>query len=763
MAGELHLGDLGSRGLKIIGTGKTAGLGGRLSGLGDFNGDGVADFVLSGVVTGNSGTAYVIYGGAGNLAPIDVNALSPDRGFRVTGLPASYGMTVAGGGDIDGDGYDDLVLGTLSDPVDFTTYAGRAHVIWGRGDAPSGFDLAQLSPADGYSIFDSTPNADDNGDGPRIGDTVASVGDVNGDGIGDFAVTAPLDSTYAEWSGRTYVLYGGQRPGAAVDVDRLRPDQGFTLDGTAFEARAGATVAGLGDVNHDGLDDLIVTSSVDQTTAYVIFGKLGGVANLKLPKLTPDQGFVIKSEPNYFISSHVAGAGDVNGDGYDDIILASGTGHNKDYIVFGKAGGFGTVDLRTLAAPDGFTITSHGIGIGGNVTGPGDVNGDGYDDLVVFAPASTGAMGYVIYGHGGAFGTIDIDALTPDAGYVIVSDDRGDMAGLSLSAAGDVNDDGVDDFLIGASSGPKSGAAYLIYGQTPDEAVTRTGTDASQRLAGGAFDDRLSGLGGDDILYGNAGADQLNGGDGNDLLNGGAGADRMTGGLGDDTYRVDSTGDKVKETAGAGYDTVEATLDWTLGKNSEALLLRAGAAISGKGNQLDNVLTGNANANILNGMAGDDVLIGGGGSDQLTGGSGRDVFRFDGATVARVVADADRVTDFAHAEDKLDLSRVDAKAGSGGVDPFTFVGTAAFTRHAGELRYEFAGKTTIVSGDTDGDGVGDVFVQLKGRVALDAGDFALAHGQSPESANLAAGTGWHSFAPLPAHASLDTMHPLALA
>lgn len=254
----------------------------------------------------------------------------------------------------------------------------------------------------------------------------------------------------------------------------------------------------------------------------------------------------------------------------------------------------------------------------------------------------------------------------------------------------------------------------------------------------------VSSVDGGATIIGTGGEDRIFGGDGADTLAGGGGADRMIGGLGDDLYRVDAPGDGVIEKAAGGFDTVEAAIDWTLGRNLEALVLGEGGAIAGTGNKLGNVLTGNANANLLSGLAGDDVLIGGGGRDELSGGKGRDVFQFD-ATIARTQADADCVTDFAHASDRLDLTRV---------GQFTFIGGAAFGGHVGELRYEYAGKTTIVSGDLDGDGAGDVFVQLKGRVALDAGDLILA---DPAAHRPDGGSGEGVHAWLAAHSIAPTV------
>jgi len=145
--------------------------------------------------------------------------------------------------------------------------------------------------------------------------------------------------------------------------------------------------------------------------------------------------------------------------------------------------------------------------------------------------------------------------------------------------------------------------------------VRVVGSYGADRLFGGAGDDMLQGLAGADLLNGLGGEDRLEGGAGSDRLDGDGGADVMAGGSGNDTYVAENPGDIVLEHPDQGLDTVISTINWTLGSNTEVLILSGNDAISGVGNARPNVITGNANANLLDGGGAADVLIGGAGDD----------------------------------------------------------------------------------------------------------------------------------------------------
>ena len=226
---------------------------------------------------------------------------------------------------------------------------------------------------------------------------------------------------------------------------------------------------------------------------------------------------------------------------------------------------------------------------------------------------------------------------------------------------------------------------------------------------GGAGDDHIRGGAGDDTLGGDAGNDLLNGGVGNDTLDGGDGNDHLVGSTGNDTL-----------TGYAGTDILQG------GEGTDTIDGGAGADRVDGGLGADD-LSGADGNDVIKGGAGDDILAGGAGRDVLVGGLGADTFVFaDGDFASAVRKGADLVADFSHEQgDHIDLSAVDADVNTDGDQAFSFIGTAAFSNTAGELRYELIKGHTFVAGDTNGDGTADFVIRLDHVPTLDASDFVL--------------------------------------
>jgi Ca2+-binding RTX toxin-like protein len=325
---------------------------------------------------------------------------------------------------------------------------------------------------------------------------------------------------------------------------------------------------------------------------------------------------------------------------------------------------------------------------------------------------------------------------------------------------------------------PSAGAATfaLLSGydmaDAGDGALTVIGTGNADTVAAGLGDKTIEGRGGDDILFVRDGGEAAAGD--RVTLDGGAGTDLMIGGAGDERLIVDQAGDTA--VGGGGIDTVEASISYVLPDDVENLLLLDGGA-DGTGNALDNDLRGNGAANglyggagndqlfgfdgddrleggegadrlsgengsdqmtggagndLIDGGDGNDVIAGGLGNDSLWGGTGADIFVFEQTGDSRLAAlrsDGvkflpDRIGDFVSGEDRIDLSAIDAKAATGANDAFTFIGAAAFTGQAGQLRYDLTGGVMRMMGDVDGDGRAD-FEIVAVTPILQATDFIL--------------------------------------
>lgn len=278
----------------------------------------------------------------------------------------------------------------------------------------------------------------------------------------------------------------------------------------------------------------------------------------------------------------------------------------------------------------------------------------------------------------------------------------------------------------------------------------------------------ILGTAGNDVLVG----DPL-GVASNDVLNSNwsTGDDWMFGGSGNDVYNVNSVGDNVREFAGGGTDTVVSRIfSYTLGSNIENLRLDNTlgflTAFNGTGNSLNNSIIGNDNNNILSGLDGNDALNGGNGNDTLNGGNGNDslfgstgndtlnggdgndiiiggagkdtmsdgngtdTYRYFATSESTAGINRDVILDFSRGFDKIDLSAIDANITLAGNQAFNFIGTAAFSGLAGEVRYVDTGNDLVVQVDVQGDGntTAEMEIQLNGLGAagvLAATDFIL--------------------------------------
>jgi hypothetical protein len=424
------------------------------------------------------------------LAVLDLSVLSPPRGFVIHGEESS-GYSVASAGDVNADGIGDLIIGAPEAGPNGED-SGESYVIFGRvGGFAGSLDLSALDGTDGFALRGI---AEDD----YSGQAVAAAGDVNADSIDDLIIGAAGADPNGRWSGESYVVYGRSVPFApTLELSALDGTDGFTIRGIEFKDYSGMSVASAGDVNADGVDDLIIGARGGDSNAqmcgesYVVFGSTDGFdPDLVLSSLDGTNGFVINGEGYYrgLSGFSVASAGDVNADGIGDLMVGApshaatgGTTPNPGYayVVFGKSDTFApTLELSDLDGSNGFTLE----GVDGNdrcgrsIASAGDVNADGIDDLIIGAGRAdpngeSSGESYVVFGKAGTFApNLELSSLDGTNGFTITGIDAEDWSGFSVASAGDINSDGIDDLIIGARNadpnGESSGEAYLVFGTT---------------------------------------------------------------------------------------------------------------------------------------------------------------------------------------------------------------------------------------------------------------------------------------------------------
>jgi len=499
----LELADLdGSNGFALNGINIADFSGRSVSDVGDINGDGIDDFIIGADLADpggrfEAGQSYVVFGTqAGLPAAVELSALDGTNGFALNGINAGdvSSVSVSGAGDINNDGIDDLIIGANGADPSGRTDAGQSYVVFGSQAAfPAVLELSTLDGTNGFAL-----NGINNND--RSGRSVSGVGDVNGDGIDDILIGANgADPAGRNGAGQSYVVFGSQAAFAAtLELSALDGTNGFALNGIQANDNSGRSVSGAGDVNGDGSADILIGADLadpgGRTNAgqsYVVFGRPAAnpfPAALELADLDGDNGFALNGINNDDRSGwSVSGAGDVNGDGSADILIGA-FGADPDgrldagqsYVVLGSQDSFAAaLELSALDGTNGVAINgiNNSDQSGFSVSSAGDVNGDGVDDILIGARLADpdgrfdAGQSYVVLGSQAAFpATLELSALDDTNGFAINGINNGDFSGRSVSGAGDVNGDGVDDILIGAYFADpngrfEAGQSYVIFGE----------------------------------------------------------------------------------------------------------------------------------------------------------------------------------------------------------------------------------------------------------------------------------------------------------
>jgi FG-GAP repeat/RTX calcium-binding nonapeptide repeat (4 copies)/Putative Ig domain len=610
----------GVPGLRLAGgaNGDQAGI--AVSGAGDVNGDGFSDVIVGawqastkGGPSSHNGAAYVVFGRLGSSGVLNLGTAG-FGGFRIDGAAASdeAGNSVAGAGDVNGDGLADLIVAARG----AASNAGAAYVVFGKTTSTT-VDLASLGGG-GFAITGGAA-------GDVAGRNVAGLGDMNGDGRADVAVGAPGAQPAGASSGSAYVIYG-KASSSTINLGAALGAAGFRINGTSGD-QAGIDLAAPGDLTGDGVPDVIVGANgadpLGRTTAgaaFVVAGrKTPSTVNLGLP--LDGGGFEVAGaaagdQTGY--SDGIAPVGDVNGDGRPDLLVGGFGAHTLGrtqngtaYLAFAP---FATPVLD-LAAPGAvrFDGASDITFLGAGNSAAGDINGDGRPDFLLGASGedrnarNNSGSAYIEYGFGPP--EASYPAITATAGKAIApvtptfrrtgdpsfSSSPPLPAGVTLNAfTGTISGTpAAPDPVTGVSAkvsqptrsyrismtdlaGTVTATLSLRVNPAPGACANRaTGTKGrdrllgslgGDRLLGGKGNDRIRGVNGNDCLYGQAGNDRVLGDSGRDKLYGGAGRDTLKGGTGKDLIdagpgndtidAVDRTKDTVR--CGRGVDRVRA-------------------------------------------------------------------------------------------------------------------------------------------------------------------------------------------------------------
>ncbi len=442
----------------VILLGESAGdeVGTSVAAVGDVNGDGLDDVLLGApyddIDAIDAGTAYVVFGGiTGTLDLSGANA-------RLIGESSgdSAGLTVGRAGDVDNDGFDDILVGAWYDDGGATD-AGAAYLLLGPVTGDIHLD-------DSDYIFTGATASDHAGTG------LTTVGDWDGDGLGDIAVGAYEEDTGASNAGMTYLITG-----ASISSGSLPSVAWARFSGERSDDQAGRDIAPAGDVDGDGQPDLLISAPPEDTggnasgSVYLILGpSTGGAVDLRYADAQ-----LYGEGDNHFAGRQVAGPGDMDGDGYDDIFIgadgedSTASGNGAAYLWNGPV----PSGTRSLASADTKFVGDTGLDyIGRSVASGGDINNDGTPDLVFGGSGddhgdTDAGAGFVV------LGPISAGSVTKNDFYArLYAESTDDKAGYAIDGGFDFNGDGWDDVLVGVpgedAGGTDAGAAYITFGAT---------------------------------------------------------------------------------------------------------------------------------------------------------------------------------------------------------------------------------------------------------------------------------------------------------
>ncbi len=405
------------------------------------------------------------------------DVMSAGQGYAFVGESAGdwAGLHVYSVGDINNDNYDDFVIGATQEEGG----TGKAYLILGRHDSKwTNLDLSNANA----SFIGEFP-------GDKAGRWIARAGDVNGDDFDDFAISA---TGYNNGTGKTYLFFGGSTKNWRTDISIAQANASFIGEGK--DDSSGHGIYGVGDVNNDGYNDLLISGEWNDEggpftgQVYLILGRptnqwtkdvlLNQVANASY----------IGNITAWQLGFDAAGIGDVNNDNYDDFLIGALTAtdpltpQEKNFrhvfLIFGRATDLWEMDRPISEANTSFRFEEWWPLARPSddwISGVGDVNNDGYDDFVVGGymddEAGTDAgQTYLFLGRPTNQWTLKTSTLPANASFL--GNNAGDWAGWSVAGLGDINNDDYDDFIIGAVDVFKTdneGQVYIILGRQTNQ------------------------------------------------------------------------------------------------------------------------------------------------------------------------------------------------------------------------------------------------------------------------------------------------------
>ncbi|MEQ8549484.1 MAG: T9SS type A sorting domain-containing protein [Cyclobacteriaceae bacterium] len=433
--------------LVFIGLDQFAAFGVALTGGFDMNNDGFDDIIIGAnyprinsddAPSFGAGSAYIIYGGT------SMDSM-PDLVLSAGNIDDNFGAALSSG-DFNGDGYDDVVIG--SDPLDYffiSNGRGAAYVYYG-GNVPD-------EDADIIFYEELTYNQSDNGLRNSFASTLAFAGDINNDGYDDIIIGAsgydfPQSDSIkfgVPSVGRAFIFLGGLSPDTIPDI---------TLKGESYRLeygfRYGSLVSGIGDMNNDGYDDFLVAAASISAASSLNHIYLGSAS--------------LDEEPDLTISSAYAySSGDINNDGYDDVLVGDvqsiDGGNNSGQVRIYNGGDIPDDKVDFIVNGE-----KGGDAFGHKVSDAGDFNGDGYADIIMIKNLTRFKFSYK------AELAIFLGSSDPDNAPDLVQEFYFDTFNSSISYAGDINSDGFDDIIIGTGvCNFCPGRSYIYYGSSsPD-------------------------------------------------------------------------------------------------------------------------------------------------------------------------------------------------------------------------------------------------------------------------------------------------------